>query len=294
MELRGREEISCAICNGHDYRPVFRNNCDKFMRILSLPGKSQLVMCRKCGLVYHNPRIHESLIKKVYETHEYPTRSEAVQIERQKDAQSRFEWMADILPEIISVFEIGCAEGFLLKCFRDVKKEVYGIDPSEKYIQMGQRQGLNLKVGFFDKDYSDQKHDLIMACHTFEHIYDPKLFLSEIKKRLNKYLFLECPDVFTPRNNLKYHHFNTTHVYMYSMNTLSRMLSVSGYKVLKVERIRGNVRVLAQLREHQANHSVRDGYYALKSKILLHQLRWAIRVEIPKWTMSRITKIIPG
>lgn len=283
-----REYVKCVICNSDDYRIIFMNSRDKFMKRLNIPGKSSLVMCNNCRLVYHNPRIRENIMQELYLTYEYPTRSESVQLARQNDAQERFGWLQSIHNEVESVLEIGCAEGFVLNLFRAVGKKVKGVDPSDKYAQCGRENGVPIHTGFFNTGFPSEKFDLIISCNTFEHIYHPLEILQEIRKRTNKYLFLECPNVFKPRDNLRYSYFNTTHVYMYSLNTMRNILGLAGFEIVRMDDSGFGIRVLAKTSVPINPSLASDDYWKLRRNILVHQLRWYLTAEWKDWLRKRL------
>ena len=285
-----RDYVKCALCGMDDYRCIFVNHQDKFMKRLNIQGSSNLVMCNKCRLVYHNPRIKEEIMRELYLTYEYPTRSQNVQVARQRDAQERFEWLREIMDEVKSVLEIGCAEGFILNLFKSCGKHVMGVDPSDKYARIGRENGIFIHTGFFDENSSPEAFDIIISCNTFEHMYHPLQILREIRRRTKKYLFLECPNVFKPRDNLKYNYFNTTHVYMYSLNTMRMILLLSGFEVVKIDDSGFGIRVLAKKGEGTVDVSLyqNDCYWQLRRRIFLHQLRWYVAAEWKDWLRKRL------
>lgn len=284
-----REHIKCVICDSDDYRVIFTNSKDKFMKRLGIPGKSRLVMCKNCSLVYHNPRIKEGLMKALYLTYEYPTRSKSVQLARQKDANERFEWLGPVHNDVESILEIGCAEGFILSLFKSKGKRVKGVDPSDKYAQIGRDNGVPIHTGFFDKNFTSETFDLIITCNTFEHIYYPLEVLQEIRKRTVRYLFLECPNVFMPRDNLKYNYFNTTHVYMYSPNTMRNILGLAGFETIRMDNSGFGIRVLAKKSEPRERMRLKDNYWELKKKIITHRIKWSLTAEWKDWLRKNLS-----
>jgi len=148
-----REYVRCALCGSDTYKVVFANSHDKFMKLLKIKGKSSMVMCDNCSLVYHNPRIKKKLLDELYINYEYPTRTINAQALRCRDAQERFEWLSCIHGEVDTVLEIGCAEGFILDLFRATGKEVLGVDPSHKYTLLGKERGILIQTMFFDENF---------------------------------------------------------------------------------------------------------------------------------------------
>ena len=52
------EEVNCSLCGGREMKTLARRDC------VGLPVKT--VMCRRCGLIYINPRPTEEWYKDYY------------------------------------------------------------------------------------------------------------------------------------------------------------------------------------------------------------------------------------
>ena len=70
--------------------------------------------------------------------------------------------------------------------------------------------------------------DMFAMVHSFEHLYDPDVTLSNIKKKLTTegLLYIEVPNALaTPLDD-------PTHIYMYSSETLQTIVEANGFKIL--------------------------------------------------------------
>jgi SAM-dependent methyltransferase len=89
------------------------------------------------------------------------------------------------LPRGAHILDIGCSTGEFL-AERDNGWERHGVDVSTAAVEMGHElYGLDLHHGRMDGlDFPDNHFDAVTCWHTFEHVYDPKLYLREIGRVL--------------------------------------------------------------------------------------------------------------
>ena len=93
-----------------------------------------------------------------------------------------------------TVREIGCGYGNNRLFFKNIGKEVYGVEPSKTSVKIAIDNQINIKQGFVND--LENKYDLIILKHVFEHLYDPLKDLEKIRSHINKYLFIEVPGNF--------------------------------------------------------------------------------------------------
>jgi SAM-dependent methyltransferase len=202
-----------------------------------LPVKT--VICKKCGLIYQNPRLDEvsskrfysSLYRPLYETSNLPAFF-SNQLERGKRIINWLQKNTDRFPK--RIVEIGCGAGGILKAFQDLGCKTVGFDYDERYISYGRLKGLQLILGDAD---SLPKHsaDLVILSHVLEHFIDVKKELSRIQDLLSTdgCLYVELPGIF----NLKEYSYDflksiqNAHNYYFTLGTLEQMLSSYGWKL---------------------------------------------------------------
>ena len=87
------------------------------------------------------------------------------------------------------ILDLGCGTGDTLALLKKLGWDTYGIDIDKQAISIGINRGLkNLKLGTYKDiaEYPDNYFDAIRLYHVIEHLDDPSLCLSLIKKKLKK------------------------------------------------------------------------------------------------------------
>ena len=180
------ETVDCECCGSKE--KIVISNFDRY----GLPYVSNL--CKSCGLIYTSPRFDQKSYNKFYDTQyryiytSYPINQSKEDFFRNQVSRGRtvldFVLKNNPNKDINSVLDVGCGMGGLLVPFKEKNFKVYGIDYGSEYVEYGKRHDLNLNVGGITD--IDEKFDIIIYSHVFEHILDLGSELTEIKKRLNK------------------------------------------------------------------------------------------------------------
>ena len=132
--------------------------------------------------------------------------------------------------------------GDFLKLICDLgDNRAIGFDPSYEENRADPKPGSYFSVvrDFYSQQYADYKADLICCRHVLEHIFDPRHFISGIRRTIgdgrSTIVFFEVPNVmFTLKDlgiwDLVYEHFS-----FYSKSSLARVFSLCGFEVLQLE-----------------------------------------------------------
>jgi 2-polyprenyl-3-methyl-5-hydroxy-6-metoxy-1,4-benzoquinol methylase len=169
------EEIPC-LCGSNQYLKI--GDHDRYGLW------SPVVICKKCGLIYANPRLTKEAYQTFYSSDEYRRIYEGNNDYLEK-ANHRFDdgFGRDIFEAVLpimherklsTVLEFGCGGGWNLIHFMKAGYNVTGYDYSPSLIELGKSKGLNLNVGSFDE--LSGRFDLIILNHVIEHFTD--LFVS--------------------------------------------------------------------------------------------------------------------
>lgn len=244
------EQIVCPICE--------LSNEESFYDKERKDNPVNFVICRKCGLVYENPRKTEEEYKKYYQT---AFRDEKLEGEALTNyINSRIEAGNNIYKLVkrtfscnkinflkqflngnkqFSVLDVGCGVGGILVPFKQAGFRCKGIDTPSFYTSVGKEKlGIDIEEGFLEDIKIKEKYDIIILNHVLEHFLNPIQELNEIRSILkdNGILYVEIPDLERPYNwtSLKYF-FLLGHVFYYSPETLGILMNKCGFERIFLE-----------------------------------------------------------
>ena len=125
-------------------------------------------------------------------------------------------------------------------------KHKYGIDISPNSVKRARRSGINAQVVDVETEklpYPANNFDLVSCLEVLEHLFDPSLVLSEIKRVLKKggYVYATVPnDLYWIQARLKVlfgkpfikNPATHAHIRFFNKKTLSELFSKEGFKVI--------------------------------------------------------------
>ncbi len=212
------------------------------------------VICRGCGLVYHNPVIddqdRQSLDISARKWHTDATLNPR-QI-RKQERRWRLQWpvVREAFQPGIKVLEIGGGLGGVGGRLKAKGAAVWGVEPDpEQAAYARDHWGLDMQAARFeDVDFPGHQFDLILASHVIEHFTEPLAFLEKARALVapEGKLFLETPNILAPKVSYR-RLFSLPHNFYFSPRTLGWLLAKAGWEVerLKVWR-RDAFQVLAR------------------------------------------------
>lgn len=177
------ESAACPLC-GSSAQAVTRYEFTPY----------RVVACSSCGLNYLSPRLTQDAILKLYKDEAYYNSNVSGQ-GYDEYLEISDNWIRTFtlrLRQIApykssgSALDIGCGPGYFLTAAQKMGFDVYGLDPSDYIVAMGQKTwGNRIRLGLIESaEYDPECFDLVVAFDTFEHIYDPKNFLKAIHRVL--------------------------------------------------------------------------------------------------------------
>jgi SAM-dependent methyltransferase len=199
-------ELSCPLCGGADLSqvltlrniPVICNQLwpDVVAAKTAPTGDVELVMCETCALIWN----------RAFE----PRRmAYAPGYENALHFSPKFQAFAEKLAEGLvdrhglagrHVIEIGCGDGYLLDLMvKHGVKTAVGFDPSmaSKTTPYAARPGVEIVPEYFRPDHLGRPFDFILCRHVLEHLDDPRLFLTDIRRAIggrNVPIYFEVPN----------------------------------------------------------------------------------------------------
>jgi SAM-dependent methyltransferase len=233
-----REEVPCVICGVRDAEFLFNT-------------PESIVKCRRCGLVYVNPRLDVESLAKVYSKDyfvsdandpgvDYKAYANYISDEKVilRSMNRRMKKVEKYAPRKGRVLDVGCAAAFSLLAAQQCGWEAEGIEYSDFCVDYARSRGLNVHQGGLDSFQAQpESFDAITMWDYLEHSCNP---LEELKtcNRLLKdkgVVVLSIPNV----DSWSYFHLkekwigfkNIEHFYFYSRKTLAQLAEMAGFKL---------------------------------------------------------------
>ncbi|MCC6493634.1 MAG: class I SAM-dependent methyltransferase [Pirellulales bacterium] len=179
----------CCLCGVEDAEPVavgedfeYRTSRDSFVAM----------RCRRCGLIYLNPRPAASEFDRIYPPayHAFDFSPESFGLAHR--ARSRLEARRLLaygkhLGPRASIVDVGCGDGFhlaLLKQYGQPGWRLAGVDASERAVAAARTRGLDVHLGTVETaPLTPASFDLALLIATVEHVENP-LQLMQAAARL--------------------------------------------------------------------------------------------------------------
>jgi 2-polyprenyl-3-methyl-5-hydroxy-6-metoxy-1,4-benzoquinol methylase len=152
-----------------------------------------MVQCRRCGLIYLNPRPTLDELGRIYPSnyHAFDFSEErygfVYRVRRRLEARRALTW-CEGLGNGARILDVGCGDGFHLRLLRDFGNpswQLEGVDADTRAVEAARAGGLTVHKGFIEElDLPHDAYDLVMLIATIEHVDDPRGMLSTIRPLL--------------------------------------------------------------------------------------------------------------
>lgn len=254
-----RKIKSCILCESSKFEFMFFSKD----RMFNLQEKFAVKKCRQCSLVFLDPQPSKKLLKKHYPSQKYYSYSRSKERDLFKIIRdylighyyspnifslsiSTFIQNIPAIPSYVKngkILDIGCGDGDTLVSLKKLGWETYGLDINSKAVEIANKKGLNVKSGAFRalSTYPDSYFDAIRLYHVIEHIDNPSLCLSLIRKKLKKRgeLLIGTPNINSPLANIfgsYWYNLDTPrHLFLFSPQTLGKLLNKNNFVIKKTE-----------------------------------------------------------
>jgi len=239
-------ETHCNICGSEDYEILIPGSLQgdleaHYFKITDshYGYTGQIVRCNKCGLVYTSPRVSGKTLENYY--------NQLMDPEYEREAEGRMTAFRRILQQVdkLSVdrgrlLDVGASTGLFMNLARNMGWEVYGIEPSEWAVQYAlDNYQLSIHHGVYSKDiFRDRQFDLVTLLDVIEHVDDPLGLCKNIYDVVspNGILCIVTPNIDSIAFRLlkrRWWHVRVAHIHFFSPGTLSRLLDMAGFKIIK-------------------------------------------------------------
>ncbi len=219
--------IPCNLCGGSDGAVLsYRSRSGRPLRT---------VICTSCGLVWSDPRPHDT--RRFYEEeyrlsykNSYAPKPKHV-LRAGKVALSRFEKITQLLQSRKAVLDVGTGGGEFAYLLRSLGHGVNGIEPNKGYANYAVREyELTVHVGFVQESvFPPDSFDVVTMWHVLEHTEDPGAVLAQLRSWLKPdgMLVIEVPNVEatcqSPTST-----FHEAHLYNFNVVSLRRLARKHG------------------------------------------------------------------
>lgn len=242
------ERVDCNLCRHDDTTTYHRERLPYFDTLLNF----EIVCCRRCSLVYTNPRLKDynaAYLKGFDETDsqiEDHARFKSVVFQ---NALSRIRnWQnTSGAPAGGKLLDIGCGSGHFIKAANQNSFDACGIEPTCGSAAYGiEKLNLNiLNQDLFETQLPENHFDVITAWDVIEHLPDPQAMLRRAAKWLKPGGIMALRFPSAPWQKIKgfvFHQlFNserasfapTIHLYFFSEKTFTLLCDRIGLEVLR-------------------------------------------------------------
>jgi len=238
-----KRDVPCNLCGSSDHGFLFTAHD----RLHGCEGTFTYVKCNECGLVYMRPQITPGDMGRFYPA-DYGPHRKALRRRRSKkrvfkNKAYRRPFLASICSEFTResrLLDVGCGSGVFLNDVRALTDcQVHGIDLSERAAKTAEENyELEISTGtIMESTFPDTYFDLITAWEYLEHVHNP----SEVLLKMSQLLKDEGSCIISTPNfkslNCKlfkdkwYHLDCPRHLYVYSPDTVSKLLDKAGLAV---------------------------------------------------------------
>lgn len=252
---------NCILCGNSKFKPLY----SAYDRMFNLPGEFFVKKCDKCSLVFLDPQPSKETLKKYYPSfnyYSYVKNKKKGFFEMLRTYLIKHYYSPTLLSLLISnliqkvpaipdtfvksgrIIDIGCGAGDTLLLLKDLGWNTFGIEIDKNAIENAKKRGLsNIKLGTY-RDlarYPDNYFDAVRLYHVIEHLDDPFLCLSLIKKKLKKNgeLIIGTPNIKSLVGTIfKSHWYNLDsprHLFIFSPVTLKKLVDKEGFINKKIE-----------------------------------------------------------
>lgn len=230
--------------------------CSRAAEMFSEPP-FRVLRCPECSLVYVTPRHDDSTLVKIYGEDYWnsaspKTRGYASYASQEDLYLKTFRRRLGLVNKHVregplKVLDVGCAAGFFLRVMREEGHDVRGVEVSEDIASHAiEHLGAeNVHVGFLDalqpgqEGFETGSFDLITLWDVVEHVPDPQALLNQLRRLLKPCgaLILETQNVestFASLLGRRWQHYkHEEHLYHFSPSTIRRLLTESGFQVVR-------------------------------------------------------------
>ena len=233
-----RNTVPCNLCGSNDFVVAFK------------PGvaqTNQIVTCKRCGLMYANPRKDADYVAIGSWSEWDAVRANPQRFEKERlqarDYVGTRTLINGLYPGRGHLMEIGSGFGLLLQTFRQDGWRVTGVEPDRNAARYSTKTlGIETISSVLESaKIPDGSVDVAVMLHVIEHVPDPGGTLKEIYRVLKPggHLILETPRYDTLMFKLLGRRERSLscdgHIYFFTTDTLRRAYEKAGFSLVQFQ-----------------------------------------------------------
>ena len=256
------ENVKCAICDSLDCKEIAVTRNYVHPAPKGLARYFAIVKCNNCDFIYTNPRPKEKDMERYYKRYSLHQTDGAIPLETKRRSIKRYvpeslkkiirgklfpllDTRCTVFPELppgSRVLEIGCATGAGMKSLEKKGWKITGIEPSVEASEHARKHvALDVVTGTVEScSFEDEVFDLAYGWHVVEHFRNPVRSLEKLHKIIKPggFLCLSMPNADCWESRLFGEYWAMyqppIHCYHYTPETITRMLSKTGFSVERI------------------------------------------------------------
>lgn len=251
------EHVACPSCRADDAE-TYRVSRD---RLFGRPGLYKVVRCRRCAMIYTNPRPTFAALARHYPSHYFcyvppetlhGLRKVVATGVSRSVTERRMRALEQLMGKVAAgtrVCDVGCSHGELLYALKSLRScDVMGVDISEPMVARCIARGVPAVAGTLAQaQLASASFDLVTMTEYLEHEGDPRSALLEARRitRAGGYLALEIPLISSLPARVFGNHWSQLdlprHLMFFTRETLQRMLAECGFELVGTRKLVGSL-----------------------------------------------------
>ena len=245
------EYVDCNLCGADDTQLIYPSTLDR-RRASSASAHlactndeygihPPIVRCRRCGLVYANPRPTAGELRAGYAAMVDP-----LYVRERRGRELTFRRYLDHmvtrlgLDGHVRLLDVGCHVGVFLEQARAYGWNTWGVEPSQWAVAQAQARRLRVIEGMLaDTPFEAEYFDVVTLWDVIEHLPDPLGDLRRLARliRSGGWVCVHTMDVdslFARLMGRRWPWLMEMHLYYFSRSTLTAMLQRAGFRVVEM------------------------------------------------------------
>ena len=256
------------------------------------------IICKKCGLIFENPRLSPQSLKSYYTEGSigskiYGSTNATHGTESTGDLarKEQFNFIHSYLPKQGRMLDVGARDNAFIKYWDDLNYKIYALEPGPAFKTESTNVTL---INEFYEDYKPNKlFDVICIRHVLEHTFSPFFFLDKAWNDLadNGLIFIEVPNIYIPFVTIV-DFFIYYHTFNFSPVTLKSYLAKTGFKTLdfSANLPYSGMRIIAKKTPKNSQFLIKNDYKMAKKKVIEYKNRRKLLLD----TINKKIKNVEG